>query len=129
MPASFSDFAREELVKYIFTTESLATRPTTWFVALALPGGDEVSGTEDPEYARQAVTFEDYSVTGRRRNVAEVNFDPAGTNADYTVRFWEIWTAASGGSRILTKRLVFDRPLLEGQAIQFGAGDLIVGAD
>lgn len=53
-------FSSEQLLKWLFTTSALGTRPTEWYVALH--NGDptldgSANESTDANYARQAVTF------------------------------------------------------------------------
>ena len=121
-----SDWLRDELTKYIFTTEAMGTRPAAWYVALFKADGTEVDGTDDANYSRQSVAFSTYA-TGRARNDAVVSFPAAEAGADYEVTHWGVYTDASAGEELIKQELEFSRQVSDEDVISFAPNDLIVG--
>jgi hypothetical protein len=99
--------AKQQLLKYAFTTDAPATRPTTWYLGLAVgdPGAagtaNEVdTGTHDANYARQAITTQ-YDGAGAFplvENVGGINFPAGAAGVSYTDTHYTIWDAVSGGN-------------------------------
>lgn len=123
---AFTDFSEAEAIKYLFTTESMGTRPTTWFVALhtADPGetgsSAEVSGSS---YARQSVSFTRSS--NQVANTAAVTF-PAATSTGYTVTHVSVWTASTSGTCLVKGALVTAKTIAVGESANFAASELLI---
>lgn len=125
-----SDFTREELTKYLFTDESLGTRPTAWYIGLFTgpdPSDEVDTGSDDANYVRQQATFVDYATTGRRRNDSLISFPAAETGASYEITHWGVFTAETGGDNLIIQPLEFSRQVDENNVVSFAQNDLIVG--
>ena len=125
---SFSDTFETTVLTWVFTN-SAATRPTEWHIALytASPsdpgGGTEVSGGG---YARQAVTF---TVSGNTAsNTAAIEW-PVATAGYGTVTDVGVFDAASGGNLIAYAALTTSKAIDTGDVFRLPAGDLDVTLD
>jgi len=125
---SFSNTFETRVLTWVFTNSS-ATRPTAWFVALytGAPndagGGTEVSGGA---YARQAVTF---SVSGdTATNTGAVEY-PTATAGYGTVTHVGIFDASTGGNLIAYAALTASKTIDTGDVLRLPAGDLDVTLD
>ena len=125
---SFSDTFETRVLTWVFTNSS-ATRPTAWFVALytGAPndagGGTEVSGGA---YARQAVTF---SVSGdTATNTGAIEY-PTATAGYGTVTHVGIFDASTGGNLIAYAALTASKTIDTGDVLRLPAGDLDVTLD
>lgn len=124
-----SDWLSDEWLKWAYLDTSLATRPTTRYLALFDDAGNEIDGTTDANYARQAITFETFATPRRVRNAASVSFPAAETGADYTVAEFAVFDASTGGNRLQRESLDFNKSIVGGNVLTFAAGDLIMGVD
>ena len=123
-----------EIIKLLFTTEVLAARPTSWFVA-AHTGEAGISATEtevavglDSAYARQEVTFEtsvDAGITSAK-NIAEFIFPASTAAAPYTVRAVSIHTLVAGGIALAVLPLDPPRAIQPGGRLRFPVNELII---
>lgn len=125
---SFSNTFETRVLTWVFTNSS-ATRPTAWFVALytGAPndagGGTEVSGGA---YARQAVTF---SVSGdTATNTGAIEY-PTATAGYGTVTHVGIFDASTGGNLIAYAALTASKTIETGDVLRLPAGDLDVTLD
>jgi len=125
---SFSNTFETRVLTWVFTNSS-ATRPTAWFVALytSAPndagGGTEVSGGA---YARQAVTF---SVSGdTATNTGAIEY-PTATAGYGTVTHVGIFDASTGGNLIAYAALTASKTIDTGDVLRLPAGDLDVTLD
>jgi len=125
---SFSNTFETRVLTWVFTNSS-ATRPTAWFVALytGAPndagGGTEVSGGA---YARQAVTF---SVSGdTATNTGAVEY-PTATAGYGTVTHVGVFDASTGGNLIAYAALTASKTIDTGDVLRLPAGDLDVTLD
>ena len=125
---SFSDTFETRMLTWVFTNSS-ATRPSAWFVALytGAPndagGGTEVSGGA---YARQAVTF---SVSGdTATNTGAIEY-PTATAGYGTVTHVGIFDASTGGNLIAYAALTASKTIDTGDVLRLPAGDLDVTLD
>jgi hypothetical protein len=125
---SFSNTFETRVLTWVFTNSS-ATRPTAWFVALytGAPndagGGTEVSGGA---YARQAVTF---SVSGdTATNTGAIEY-PTATAGYGTVTHVGIFDASTGGNLIAYAALTASKNIDTGDVLRLPAGDLDVTLD
>lgn len=126
-------WAQREVLNYLLTGEPLEARPSAWFVALHTgnpgAGGDnEVTTSVDPEYARQAVTFE-VTPEGIRYNAAslqDVTFGPAGAGANYTAVYVSVWGADTEGNALVTSPLPIPIPVTEGGMVTIPLGEILV---
>lgn len=127
-----AEFSSEQLLKYLFTTASLGTRPTSWYVALhtgdpTLDGsGNEASYTA---YARVAADFTASQPGGagtawRVDNDADVTF--AATDASVTVTHVTVFDAASGGNCLAVLALPLSRTVASGGTFSIPAGELVL---
>ena len=125
---SFSDTFETRVLTWVFTNSS-ATRPTAWYVALftSAPndagGGTEVSGGA---YARQAVTF---SVSGNTATNSGAIEYPTATAGYGTVTHVGIFDASSGGNLIAYAALTASKTIDTGDVLRLPAGDLDVTLD
>lgn len=125
---SFSNTFETRVLTWVFTNSS-ATRPSAWYVALytGAPndagGGTEVSGGA---YARQAVTF---SVSGdTATNTGAVEY-PTATAGYGTVTHVGIFDASTGGNLIAYAALTASKTIDTGDVLRLPAGDLDVTLD
>jgi hypothetical protein len=125
---SFTNTFETRVLTWVFTNSS-ATRPTAWFVALytGAPndagGGTEVSGGA---YARQAVTF---SVSGdTATNTGAIEY-PTATAGYGTVTHVGIFDASTGGNLIAYAALTASKTIDTGDVLRLPAGDLDVTLD
>jgi len=125
---SFSNTFETRVLTWVFTNSS-ATRPTAWFVALytGAPndagGGTEVSGGA---YARQAVTF---SVSGDTATNSGAIEYPTATAGYGTVTHVGIFDASTGGNLIAYAALTASKAIDTGDVLRLPAGDLDVTLD
>ena len=112
-------------------TNSAATRPTAWYVALFTSNPDEdASGTEvstsGTAYARQSVTF---SVSGNTAtNTAAIEF-PTATASYGTVTHVGVFDASSAGNLIAYAALTISKTIDTGDVLRLPANDLDVTMD
>ena len=124
----FSDTFETRVLTWVFTNSS-ATRPTAWYVALftSAPsdagGGTEVSGGA---YARQAVTF---SVSGNTATNSGAIEYPTATAGYGTVTHVGVFDASSGGNLIAYAALTASKTIDTGDVLRLPAGDLDVTLD
>lgn len=126
---STSVFSSEQLLKWLFTSATLGTRPTSWYVGLH--SGDPTvdgSGNEvaDANYARQAATFTASQVGDLWQvvNDADVVF-PASDGA-YDVAYVTVWDAATGGNALAVMELPLGRSMSAGGVFSIPAGELVI---
>ena len=125
---SFSDTFETRVLTWVFTNSS-ATRPTAWYVALftSAPndagGGTEVSGGA---YARQSVTF---SVSGNTATNSGAIEYPTATAGYGTVTHVGVFDASSGGNLIAYAALTASKTIDTGDVLRLPAGDLDVTLD
>jgi hypothetical protein len=105
-------------------TNSSATRPTAWYVALFTSdptdagSGTEVSGTN---YARQSVSF---SVTNdTASNSATVTFPAAGSNWG-TITHVGVYDASSSGNLLFHGAVTTSKAIDTGDTFQITSGNL-----
>ena len=112
-------------------TNSAATRPTAWYVALFTSNpAEDASGTEvsttGTAYARQSVTF---SVSGNTAsNTAAIEF-PTATASYGTVTHVGVFDASSGGNLIAYAALTTSKAIDTGDVMRIPASDLGVTMD
>lgn len=112
-------------------TNSAATRPTAWYVALFTSNpAEDASGTEvstsGTAYARQSVTF---SVSGNTAsNTAAIEF-PTATASYGTVTHVGVFDASSGGNLIAYAALTTSKAIDTGDVMRIPASDLDVTMD
>lgn len=112
-------------------TDSAATRPTAWYVALFTSNpAEDASGTEvstsGTAYARQSVTF---TVSGNTAsNSAAVEF-PTATASYGTVTHVGVFDAASAGNLIAYAALTTSKAIDTGDVLRLPASDLDVTLD
>lgn len=125
----FADYSEGEVMKYLFTTSSMGTRPTAWYVALhtgdpADTGAtNEVSGSS---YARQSTTWT--RTGGQVVTAASITY-PTVTSADYTVSYFSVWDAVTSGNCLFLGALATAKTIAVGEAATFAAGELILNVD
>lgn len=94
-----------EVIKLLFTTESLEPRPTEWWIFAhtgdpGITGEDnEVSTSNDANYEPQQLEFDKFEESGITsvKNNAEIVFPVSAAAGPYTVRFVTVRSALSGG--------------------------------
>ena len=112
-------------------TNSAATRPTAWYVALFTSNpAEDASGTEvsttGTAYARQSVTF---SVSGNTAtNTAAIEF-PTATASYGTVTHVGVFDASSAGNLIAYAALTTNKAIDTGDVLRLPANDLDVTMD
>ena len=112
-------------------TNSAATRPTSWYVALFTSNpAEDASGTEvstsGTAYARQSVTF---SVSGNTAtNTAAIEF-PTATASYGTVTHVGVFDASSAGNLIAYAALTTSKAIDTGDVLRLPANDLDVTMD
>lgn len=112
-------------------TNSAATRPTAWYVALFTSNpAEDASGTEvstsGTAYARQSVTF---SVSGNTAtNTAAIEF-PTATASYGTVTHVGVFDASSAGNLIAYAALTTSKAIDTGDVLRLPANDLDVTMD
>ena len=112
-------------------TNSAATRPTAWYVALFTSNpAEDASGTEvsttGTAYARQSVTF---SVPGNTAsNTAAIEF-PTATASYGTVTHVGVFDASSAGNLIAYAALTTSKAIDTGDVLRLPANDLDVTMD
>ena len=112
-------------------TNSSATRPTAWYVALFTSNPDEdASGTEvstsGTAYARQSVTF---SVSGNTAtNTAAIEF-PTATASYGTVTHVGVYDASTAGNLIAYAALTTSKAIDTGDVMRIPSSDLDVTMD
>lgn len=123
-----------EIMKLLFTTDALAARPTSWFLAAHTgePGIDasanEVGIALDADYERQAVVFElsvDLGITSAK-NTADIVMPASAAAAPYTVQFVSIHTLVSGGIALAAMALDPPRIVQPGGSLRFPINELIL---
>lgn len=129
--AALSNYSEKLLLDWMLTNGS-ATRPTSWYVALytATPndagGGTEVS---TGGYTRKSVSFAAASSPGGTiANSDVVNFTASGASFG-TVSHLGIFDSASGGNLLVYGALATPLEVLDGDALEFGIGNLIITLD
>lgn len=120
-----SDWLRDEAAKYFFLTTAMGARPAAWEVALIKDDGNEVSGTDDANYARQAATFQDTGAVGRVENDTAISFPAAEAGASYTIAEFAVYDGA--GNKLVQQALEFNKAISGGQVVSFAIGDLVAG--
>lgn len=132
---STTTLSSEHIIKHLFTTSAVPTRPTAWFAALhtgepGAAGQDfEVQTSQDPNYARKAISFTDAldpNGVWNATNAAEVLFDASGAAAPYTVNYLVIHTAATGGDALAVLPLDPPRTVNVGGQLRFPIGEIII---
>ena len=112
-------------------TNSAATRPTAWYVALFTSNpAEDASGTEvstsGTAYARQSVTF---SVSGNTAtNTAAIEF-PTATASYGTVTHVGVFDASTAGNLIAYAALTTSKAIDTGDVLRLPANDLDVTMD
>lgn len=122
--AAASTFARNETIKYLYTTTAMGTRPTGWVVKLhsADPTVDGSVGViTGSSYADQAVTF---TQTGNQvANNNAITF-PVVTTTPYTVSWYSVWD--NNGNMLSRTQLAIPKTFAVGDAAAFAVGELII---
>ena len=109
--SAFTNHAEELLLTWLFTT-STATRPTAWYVALHTDDPGEAGSanevdTEDDDYARQSITFDDpVADSGQVLSDLQASWTAASDADDYTITHISIWDAATSGNCLMKGPLV-----------------------
>jgi hypothetical protein len=126
---SLANYGEDLLANWLFTAGA-ATRPTSWFLALHSADPTETGAVAELSgngYARTAVSFGAAS-NGKCLNSNLVTF-PEATGNWATVTHASIWTAASGGSCLISGALQASQTVLSGQVLEFKVGTLDVGLE
>jgi len=126
------EFSSEQILKYLFTTDTLGTRPTSWFVALhtgdpSLDGSDNEAAYTN--YARVSAAFTASQPGGadtpwRVDNDAVVTF--AATDAEVTVTHVAVFDAATVGNCLAVFALPVSRTVANGGVFSIPAGELVI---
>lgn len=123
-----------EVIKLLFSTESLEPRPTEWYVAAHTgdPGieaaDNEVSTGSDANYERQPIEFELSEASGitSAMNNAEVAFPASAAAGNYTVRAISVYTEATGGTALAVLPLDPPRVIQPGGMLRFPVNEIII---
>lgn len=124
MPAS--TYARGEIMKYLFTTAGMGTRPTTWHVALhdddpgAAGTANEIA---DSGYGRIATTDLTRSGSVVTNSGGPVTF-AAIDDGTVTITHASIWDAGSGGNCLFYGALAVPKELAIGDVLVFATNEL-----
>lgn len=120
-----SKHASEQYVKQFFTTDSVASRPTGWQIALHAgnPGTGDDNEVVDGNYARQAATFAatDEGTYWEGSSQADVVFPAAAAGASYTVTHYSIRNASTGACLAIAQ-LPVQLPVVANGIVSFPAG-------
>lgn len=124
-------FSSEQLLKWLFTTSALGTRPTAWYVALHT-GDPTLAGSAnestDANYARQAATFTASSpgagLAWQAVNDADVVF-PAMAAAS-TITHVTVFDAVTGGNCLAVFPLPISRALSIGGVFSIPLGEMVI---
>lgn len=126
--SSFSDYAENAALKWLFTTDSV-TRPTAWYLGLftAAPsdagGGTEVSGNNYSRPATGTMTVSGTSPTNCT-NSASIEFDPASGGNWGTITHIAVFDASTGGNMLGWAVLTTSRTINDGDILRVPTGDL-----
>lgn len=129
---SASQFSSEQTIKWLFTTDTMGTRPTTWFVALHTgnPGTDGAANeVADANYARKAVNFAAAALPSNMwqvANDADVVFDAAA--APYDVQYVSVFTSATLGTCLAVMPLAIARAIPSGGVFSIPSGEFTITA-
>lgn len=122
--AAASTFARNEAIKYFYTTAAMGQRPTAWVVKLhsadpTVTGAvGEISGSG---YISQAVTFD--QVDNQVSNSNAITF-PVVTSTPYTVSWYSIWD--NNGNMLSRTQVAVPKTFAVGDAAAFAVGEIII---
>jgi hypothetical protein len=120
--SALSDYSENLVAKWLLTN-SAATRPTAWYIALFTSATTDAGGGTELStggYARQAVTF---SVTGdTASNTATIDFVSSGDWANITNV--AVFDASTAGNMLFHGALTSARDPASGDTIRFAAGAL-----
>lgn len=126
-----AEFSTEQIAKWLFTTDTLGTRPTTWYVALhdgapGLTGANEVT---DGNYARQSVDFTAAQPGGagtawQVTNDAAITF-PA-TAGSVTVTHVSVFDASTSGNALAIFELPVSRSLAASGVFSIPLNELVI---
>lgn len=125
MPASA--YASQAILTFIATTGT-PNRPTAWHISLhtaspGLSGANEVTTGNDSAYTRKPGTFGNFA-SQEVTNTAQVDFNAAGSGANYTVTHFGVWDAASAGNFLGYGTLTNSRTVTAGQVLSAAIGAL-----
>lgn len=128
-----SDFSEDLALVFLFTTDSIATRPATWFLSLhdgdpADTGANELTSGEDSGYTgaiRPAIAFSKLA-NNSVDNDANVSYTPTdGTNIITHIGIWSSATVG-GGNYLAGGVLDGPRTITSTAPLTIAAGDLII---
>lgn len=122
---SFSDTFETRVLTWVFTN-SAATRPTAWYLALFTSDpADDASGTEvsttGTAYARQSATF---TVSGDTATTSAAIEFPTATASYGTVSHVGVFDASTGGNLIAHAALTTSKAIDTGDVFRVPTGDL-----
>lgn len=125
----------EDQLTYYFTTEAVATRPTSWEVSLHKGNpvlGNEVTTGDSADYVRQSAEFAVTTVdlggpqlVAQARNTALISFAPAAAGSGFTVTHVAVREAGSG-SLLAYGQVTPGIPVVEGTVVAFDIGDILI---
>ena len=136
--SGFTSAGADLVVTWMFTdTDMTGLRPTAWYVALHT--GDPTESGEENEVlvandaaytARKTVTFADpVAGSGMCLSEVQVSHTPDASASPYTVTHASIWTAATGGTCLMTGALPIPRTISNAAPLTFEIGEIIAAAD
>jgi len=127
-----SDYLEDDALSYYFTTDSVGTRPTAWYMSLhdgdpGDTGADELTTGEDSGYARvSGVTF---SKLANNSVTNDANITYNATDGTNIITHIGIWDAASSGNLLVAGALDGPRTITSTAPLTIAAGDLIIAID
>lgn len=123
---SLADYAEAEALKYLFTTETMGTRPTAWYLALHAGDPSDAGGANEVAagwHVRQSCGLT--RVGSSVSNTADATF-AAVTGAPVTITHASIRDAVSGGNCLSICALpaprtfaIGDIPVIQAGALTF----------
>lgn len=127
-------WAQQQILNWLFNTETVGTRPTSWYVALhtgnpGSGGSNELDTGTDANYVRKAVTFDEAVLDGSAYEVeslGDVTFEPAAGGSSYTVTHITIKDALTTGNTLAIHQLTVPIPVVAATVISIPLGVLIV---
>jgi hypothetical protein len=129
---SLSNHLENLLLKWAFTASSV-TRPTGWHVSLHLgdpgeTGANEVTTSEDADYARKSVTFPDPTV-GSVANGVAASWTVNSGSPGFQVTHIGIWDASSAGNFLIGGELPIPEDMVGSGVLTLAIGKIIAALD
>lgn len=131
--SSMSDAIENDFLAYYFSSGSIITRPTAWYMSLhtADPGDTGTSEVAAASYVRESLGtgFTAIPSGGVATNLAAVTFDTPLTSWG-TITHFGVWTASSGGTLLTYGALTSPSSIVAGIGVvlTFAIGTITVTA-